>query len=73
MRFVIGFPAGGPNDILGRIIAQWLADKLGQPFNVARLLDDPVYNVTLGSAYYERVRSSFDGSHLLAVASYSRR
>jgi tripartite-type tricarboxylate transporter receptor subunit TctC len=34
VRFVIGFPAGGPNDILGRIIAQWLAEKLGQPFNV---------------------------------------
>jgi tripartite-type tricarboxylate transporter receptor subunit TctC len=34
VRFVIGFPAGGPNDILGRITAQWLAQKLGQPFNV---------------------------------------
>ena len=34
VRFVIGFPAGGPNDILGRIAAQWLAEKLGQPFNV---------------------------------------
>jgi tripartite-type tricarboxylate transporter receptor subunit TctC len=34
VRFVIGFPAGGPNDILGRIIAQWLSEKLGQPFNV---------------------------------------
>lgn len=34
IRFVIGFPAGGPNDILGRIVAQWLSQKLGQPFNV---------------------------------------
>ena len=34
VRFVIGFPAGGPNDILGRIVAGWLAQKLGQPFNV---------------------------------------
>jgi tripartite-type tricarboxylate transporter receptor subunit TctC len=34
VRFVIGFPAGGPNDILGRIIAQWLSERLGQPFNV---------------------------------------
>ena len=32
VRFVIGFPAGGPNDILGRIVAQWLSQKLGQPF-----------------------------------------
>jgi tripartite-type tricarboxylate transporter receptor subunit TctC len=34
VRFVIGFPAGGPNDILGRIVAQWLSQRLGQPFNV---------------------------------------
>src|SRR3954463_15779232 len=34
VRFVVGFPAGGPNDILGRIVAQWLSDRLGQPFNV---------------------------------------
>lgn len=34
VRFVVGFPAGGPNDILGRIIAGWLSQKLGQPFNV---------------------------------------
>jgi tripartite-type tricarboxylate transporter receptor subunit TctC len=34
VRFVVGFPAGGPNDILGRIIAQWLSTRLGQPFNV---------------------------------------
>ncbi len=34
VRFLIGFPAGGPNDILGRLIAQWLSERLGQPFNV---------------------------------------
>ena len=34
VRFLIGFPAGGPNDILGRIVAQSLSEKLGQPFNV---------------------------------------
>ena len=34
VRFVIGFPAGGPNDILGRIIAQWLSERLGHPFAV---------------------------------------
>ena len=34
VRLVVGFPAGGPNDILGRLIAQWLTKRLGQPFNV---------------------------------------
>ncbi len=34
IRLVIGFPAGGPNDILGRLIAGWLTQRLGQPFAV---------------------------------------
>ena len=34
VHFVIGFPGGGPNDILGRIVAKWLSDRFGQPFNV---------------------------------------
>jgi len=34
VRFLIGFPMGGPNDILGRIVAQWLSQRLGQPLNV---------------------------------------
>ena len=34
VRFLIGFPAGGPNDILGRLIAQWLSERLQQPFAV---------------------------------------
>jgi len=34
VRFVVSFPPGGPNDILGRIVAGWLSQRLGQPFNV---------------------------------------
>ena len=34
VRFVIGFPQGGPNDILGRLAAGWLSQRLGQPFEV---------------------------------------
>jgi tripartite-type tricarboxylate transporter receptor subunit TctC len=34
VRFIVGFPAGGPNDILGRLVAQWLSERLGQPFIV---------------------------------------
>lgn len=28
--FVVGFPAGGPNDILARLIGQWLSQRLRQ-------------------------------------------
>ena len=35
MRFVVGFPGrAGRSYILGRIVAQWLSQTLGQPFNV---------------------------------------
>jgi tripartite-type tricarboxylate transporter receptor subunit TctC len=34
VRFVVGFPANGPNDILARLMGQWLTERLGQPFAV---------------------------------------
>jgi len=32
VRIVLGFPPGGPSDVLARIIGQWLSDSLAQPF-----------------------------------------
>jgi tripartite-type tricarboxylate transporter receptor subunit TctC len=32
VRLVVGFPAGSAADIVARLIGQWLADRLGQPF-----------------------------------------
>ncbi len=34
VTLVVGFAKGGPNDILGRIVADWLTQRLGQPFVV---------------------------------------
>jgi tripartite-type tricarboxylate transporter receptor subunit TctC len=62
LRLVVGFPAGGPNDIQGRMIAQWLSSRLGQPVNVE--------NKPGGSsnpATEEVVRAPADGYTLLLV------
>jgi len=34
VRFVVGFSAGGPNDIVARIMCDWLTEHVGSPFIV---------------------------------------
>jgi tripartite-type tricarboxylate transporter receptor subunit TctC len=34
VHFIVGFTAGGPTDIVARIIGEWLSDHLGQQFVV---------------------------------------
>ena len=46
------------------------AAKLGLPYATSRLTDDPVFNVTLGAAYFKRIRDNA-GSTLLGVAAYN--
>ena len=38
VRVIVGFAAGGPNDILARLIGQWLSKRLGQPFVIENRL-----------------------------------
>jgi tripartite-type tricarboxylate transporter receptor subunit TctC len=62
VRLVVGFPAGGPSDILGRLIAQWLGERLGQPFVVENQPGD-ASNIATASV----VRAPADGYTLLLV------
>jgi tripartite-type tricarboxylate transporter receptor subunit TctC len=32
VRIIVGFPAGGGNDVIARLIGQWLSERLGQQF-----------------------------------------
>jgi tripartite-type tricarboxylate transporter receptor subunit TctC len=34
VRFVVGWPAGGPTDIAARLMGQWLSERLGREFIV---------------------------------------
>jgi soluble lytic murein transglycosylase len=47
------------------------ADKMGLGFDSYRLLTDPSYNVTIGSAYFQHMLNIWDGNVPLAVASYN--
>jgi len=62
LRLVVGFPAGGPNDILGRLIAQWLAPRLGQSVEVE---NQPGSSGNIATAAV--VRAPADGHTLLLV------
>ena len=63
VRLVIGFPPGGPTDIYGRLIGQWLSQRLGQPFVIE---NRPGAGSTIGGS--EVVHSAPDGYTLILVS-----
>jgi soluble lytic murein transglycosylase len=47
------------------------AGKMGLGYDGYKLLTDPSYNVSIGSAYFQRMLNIWDGNVPLAVASYN--
>src|SRR3954468_2842136 len=63
VKWLIGFSAGGPVDIVARIMSQWLSDKFGQQFVVG---NRPGSGGNLAAA--AAINSPADGYTLLFVA-----
>src|SRR5947199_3833067 len=64
VRLVVGFPAGGGNDINARLIADWLSKQLGRSFIVENRAG-AAGNIALESV----VRSAPDGYTLSLIGS----
>jgi tripartite-type tricarboxylate transporter receptor subunit TctC len=62
VRFVVGYPAGGANDTLARLLGQWLSERLSQPFIVE---SRPGANNNIATEAV--VRAPADGYTLLVV------
>jgi tripartite-type tricarboxylate transporter receptor subunit TctC len=63
VRLIVGFAAGGTTDIVARVIAQWLSERLGQPFVVE---NRPGASTNIATEVV--VRAPPDGYTLLLVA-----
>jgi tripartite-type tricarboxylate transporter receptor subunit TctC len=66
VRIIVGFGAGGAPDVVGRLIGQWLSERLGQPFIVE---NRPGAGGNIATEAV--VRALADGSVLLVVGTWN--
>ena len=64
VRIIVGFPPGGPVDIVARLMGQWLSERLGQQF-VVENRPGAGGNIATEAA----IRAPADGLTLLSVVS----
>jgi tripartite-type tricarboxylate transporter receptor subunit TctC len=62
VRLIVGTPPGGPQDIIARLMGQWLSERLGQPFIIE---SRPGAGTNIGTEAV--VKSPPDGYTLLLV------
>ena len=63
VRVVVGFPAGGPTDVIARLVAQQLSDRLGQQFFV-----ENVGGAGGNTAAGQVARATPDGYTIMAIS-----
>src|SRR5499427_5957551 len=62
VRIIVGYAAGGSNDIVARLMGQWLSERLGRPFVIE---NRPGAGTNLATETV--VRAAPDGYTLLMV------
>ena len=63
VRIIVGFPAGGPTDVIARLVAQKLSDSLGQNFVV-----ENVPGAGGNTASGQVARATPDGYTIMAIS-----
>jgi tripartite-type tricarboxylate transporter receptor subunit TctC len=63
VRVVVGFPAGGPTDVIARLVAQSLSDRLGQQFFI-----ENIGGAGGNTAAGQVARVSADGYTIMAIS-----